>query len=406
MGKIHKLVFFEKGVETLTYFSHALADAFRAWGYSVFFYDIEAKRQGFKHLCRFLKPGETAAVTFNFIGFSKESFLEEPDGRSVWESRDIPVYVILVDHPLYYYEQLEMRDHRLTVLCIDRQHVAYMKRFYPDIPCFFLPLAGNIIRREGMDFAENARLERESWIPYKDRKYEVAFIANYVPLPPVEEHFTSQTPEYINFYQEILNGLRLRPDTPLDEAMEYYVKREIPEAADHELKDAFHGMLFLDLYNRTYFRGRTVQTLVDQGITVHVFGNAWEKLPVKRPECLVCSGRQLDSAGCVEVIRNAKLALNTMPWFKDGAHDRIFTAMLNGAVSLTDPSIYLKERFQDGEDLLFYELKELEELPAIAEDALIHPSRMERLTEAVYERAVTQDTWECRARILAQLIEQ
>ncbi|MDE7436566.1 MAG: glycosyltransferase [Lachnospiraceae bacterium] len=406
MGKIHKLVFFERGVETLTYFSHELADAFRAWGYQIFFYDIEAKQQGFKHLCKFLKPGETAAVTFNFIGFSGESFLQEPDGRSVWESRDIPVYVILVDHPLYYYKQLEENYPNVTVLCIDRQHVSYMKRFYPKIPCYFLPLAGNIVRREGMDHAENLRVERETWIPYRERKYDVAFIANYVPLPPVEEHFTSQTPEYINFYQEILNGLRMRPDTPLDEAMEYYVKREIPEATDRELKAAFYGMLFLDLYNRTYFRERTVQMLVNHGITVHVFGNAWEKLPVKRPECLICSGKQLDSVGCVEVVRNAKLALNTMPWFKDGAHDRIFTAMLNGAVALTDPSIYLKERFTDEKDLRFYELKELTELPAIAEDALLYPGRMERLTNEAYERAVTQDTWECRARELAQLMEQ
>ncbi|MDE7062392.1 MAG: glycosyltransferase, partial [Lachnospiraceae bacterium] len=112
------------------------------------------------------------------------------------------------------------------------------------------------------------------------------------------------------------------------------------------------------------------------------------------------------SVGCVEVVRNAKLALNTMPWFKDGAHDRIFTAMLNGAVALTDPSIYLKERFTDEKDLRFYELKELTELPAIAEDALLYPGRMERLTNEAYERAVTQDTWECRARELAQLMEQ
>ena len=37
----------------------------------------------------------------------------------------------------------------------------------------------------------------------------------------------------------------------------------------------FAGMLFLDMYNRTYFRGETVRTLVDNGVRVHVFGKGW-----------------------------------------------------------------------------------------------------------------------------------
>lgn len=400
MGNIRKLVFCRGGVETLTCFSRQLADYFAAHGYQIFFYDIAARGAGYRHLCKFLKPGETALVTFNFIGVSGESFLEEPDGRSVWETRDIPVYAILVDHPLYYQKQLESGIPNLTVFCIDRQHISYMKRFYPGIPCYFLPLAGNVLRREGMSLTENLAAERAEWKSYGSRGYEVAFIANYVRLPAIEEHFTSQTEEYIHFYYEILNGLRMRPDTPLDAAMEYYVKREIPEATDQELKAAFYGMLFLDMYNRTYFRERTVQTLVNSGVTVHVFGKDWEKLPVEKPEHLICSGRQLDSAGCVEVIRNTKIALNTMPWFKDGAHDRIFTAMLNGAAALTDPSIYLKERFTDGKELRFYELEKLEELPAVVEDMLGHPARMRQLTETVYEQAAQQDTWACRAEEL------
>lgn len=396
MGKIRKLVFCEGGVETLTYFSRELADYFAEQGYQIFFYDVGAKGAGYKHLCRFLKPGETALITFNCIGVSGESFLEEPDGRSVWETRDIPVYTILVDHPLYYQKHLEAGISNLTVFCIDRQHISYMKRFYPEIPCFFLPLAGNILRREGVSVAEELAAERADWKPYENRGYEVAFIANYVRLPAIEEHFTSQTEEYIHFYYEILNGLRMRPDTPLDAAFEYYVKREIPEASDRELKAAFYGILFLDMYNRTYFRERTIQTLVNSGVTVHVFGKDWEKLPVEKPEHLICSGRQLDSAGCVEVVRNTKIALNTMPWFKDGAHDRIFTAMLNGAVALTDPSIYLKERFTDGQELRFYTLEELDRLPEIVEDMLGHPARMKRLTEKVYEQAAKRDTWACR----------
>lgn len=46
-----------------------------------------------------------------------------------------------------------------------------------------------------------------------------------------------------------------------------------------------------------------------------------------------------------------------MPWFKQGAHDRVFNSMLNGAVCVTDTSGYLKDNFIDGENIIFIILK-------------------------------------------------
>ena len=43
MSDIRKLVFFERGVETLTYFSHEMAASFRKMGYQIFFFDIQAE---------------------------------------------------------------------------------------------------------------------------------------------------------------------------------------------------------------------------------------------------------------------------------------------------------------------------------------------------------------------------
>ena len=75
MSDIRKLVFFERGVETLTYFSHEMAASFRKMGYQIFFFDIQAEYADTKRLSRFLKSGETAVITFNFIGLSGEEFL-------------------------------------------------------------------------------------------------------------------------------------------------------------------------------------------------------------------------------------------------------------------------------------------------------------------------------------------
>ena len=393
----HKLIFMEHAVETLGYFSRELSLYFQEKEYQIFFVDMKNQEKSVRHLVKFIKPGQTALITFNFIGLSGEQTFEEREGYSIWESRNIALHCILVDHPLYYHKQLEHRPKNLTLYCIDRQHIEYLHRYYPDIICHFLPLAGNYLMQE------HAIIKQEL-IPYHERQYDVALIANYVHLPTIEEHFTSQTQEYIDFYHEILNHLRMHPNEALDPCFEQFVLREVPEASDRELLSAYAGMLFLDMYNRTYFRERTVQMLVDHGVKVHVFGKDWEKLKVEHPENLIPSGAQLDSAGCVKVIQNTKIALNTMPWFKDGAHDRIFTAMLNGAVSLTDSSKYLKERFTDGRELCFYELEQLSELPGMVRKMLTESERMEQITRRAYEQAAKADTWYQRAALLETYI--
>lgn len=395
-GRIKKLIFFENAVETLGYFSRELAQAFDDWGYSSYFVDYNDLYDGMKRVTKFAKAGVTALITFNFIGLSGEEFCREKDGRSMWESRDIPCFCILVDHPLYYHKQLDHPHRGLTVFCVDRQHVEYMERFYPEVDCQFLPLAGNMLLKEKV----SASIEDPMKIKYANRPYDVAFIANFVPLPGLKEHFKSLSQEYIDFYYEIIDDLIAHPNQRLDTTMERFIKREIPEATEDELKAAFAGMLFLDLYIRTYYRQLTVRTLVDAGIKVHVFGKDWEQLECEHPENLIQNGEQITSAECVEVIRNTKIALNTMPWFKDGAHDRIFTAMLNGAVPLTDTSIYLTEELEDGENVCFYTLEKIEQLPQIVRELLDDRECAEQIVKNGYAYAQAHHTWQQRANTI------
>ena len=160
------------------------------------------------------------------------------------------------------------------------------------------------------------------------------------------------------------------------------------------------SMPAVDLWIRTYFREKTVRILAEGGIRVHLFGKDWEQVSCRHPENLVSVGRMVDSAECVRAMAQAKLALNTMPWFKDGAHDRIFTAMLQGAAALTDDSAYLREQFRQMETIAYYDLQKLEELPQQVSALLDDPQRL--FETACRGRAAAQraHTWKSRAEIL------
>ena len=62
-------------------------------------------------------------------------------------------------------------------------------------------------------------------------------------------------------------------------------------------------------------------------------------------------------------MNDAKIVLNTMTWFKAGAHDRIFNGMLAKAVVVTDDSTYLRREFTDGRELVMFRRQELGTLP-------------------------------------------
>ena len=146
------IIFCKNAVETLTYFSMQLAEAFEAWGYETFWFDMQmAGLSAWKLRQAMEQKKEAVLLTFNFIGLSGEEELWELDDFSVsrislWEKLDIFCLNIMVDHPVYYDKALAYRLPRIQTFCVDRDHVAYMKRFYPKTPCVkFTPSTQNVI---------------------------------------------------------------------------------------------------------------------------------------------------------------------------------------------------------------------------------------------------------------------
>lgn len=80
-----------------------------------------------------------------------------------------------------------------------------------------------------------------------------------------------------------------------------------------------------------------------------------------------------------QYMRQSKLVLNVMPWFKAGTHDRIFNALLSGACPVSDKSRWLEEKFKDKEDIAFYDLDELEALPILIKELLQNDTMREEI---------------------------
>ena len=176
------------------------------------------------------------------------------------------------------------------------------------------------------------------------------------------------------------------------------------ELTEESLKETFPYMIMIDLYIRHYFRGEVVRTLVDSGVPVTVIGKGWDRLTCAHPENLIALGGA-DSLTCLQRTCEAKVSLNVMPWFKRGAHDRVFNSMLNGAVCVTDPSQYMEQELTAGEELIYYRLEDLAALPDQVRDIRDHKEKWTQLQKNAYEKAAARHTWDHRAeRIHRELL--
>ncbi len=393
-----KLILFKNTIESQEFFSFELARAFRDFGHQVFFYDCARQEESFAELCQFIELGNTAAFAFNFNGMINDDYLLRDKDPVFWNLTGIPYVNMIVDHPFYYHEQFAHIPGNYAQIEIDRKHVSYMRRFFPDID------ADHFVELGGTDFWQYTKRAFEP-IPVSKRKYDIVFTGHYTDPMSYEKYISHLEKSVQDFYFQLYYALQEENDRTLEDLAEERLRRDFGDAVDDEyLKVFYQNAIFLDLMIRHYYRGKAVAALADAGFQVDIFGTGFENVPCRHPENMVIHGR-VNSRKCLEVISNGKISLNVMPWFKEGGHDRVFNSMLNGAICLSDPSLTLKEHFTDGKDILFYDLGHLQELPDICREILSNPDHMEQISANAYENARKNHSWAARAKEILQIIE-
>jgi glycosyltransferase involved in cell wall biosynthesis len=334
--------------------------------------------QNAEQMFLFREKGLDAVLTFNNRGFRMQS----EDGECLWDTWNVPCYNILVDHPMHYYETLQDSPARGVLVCSDRNHVKYVERFYPNVQqSFFLPTGGE-------------ELVSQSGVPeaVKERTIDVLFIGSY--------KYHSEY-DYDALDEQVMDYLITHPTETFEQAVELCLKQTQPDIADDVLKETIEKHRFTDVNLSAMYRVEILRVLVENGITVTVYGNGWENTELYGNPHFLCHPPVSFEEG-LALMGQSKIVLNQLAWFKDGASERIFNAMLQGAVSVTDDSIYLRQVLQDGENVVFYSLSEIERLPGIVGDLLRNPDRRQQIADTGYQAARDGHTWEHRARQLAE----
>lgn len=388
---MHTIIYFTGVYDTLDLFTDQLKTAFEAMGCRSFIYNAHIQQQSKQELLELLSEDmgegqhQFSCVTFNNLGYN----LDLPDGRNIWEVFNIPYFNILMDHPFHYGKQLCGMPETAFVLCTDRNHVKYIRRFFPNIlHTEFLPHAGVELGRHHKPLSERGiDVLYAGALPI----YTVArMIPDLKSIPEVDGTLMAQ---------EVLGELVRNPQRTTEAVIEEYLKGQRNDFTDQRIHEIIVMMRFLDSYATSFFREQAVRILVESGIHVTAYGIGWDQCEWSAHPCLHYGGKVL-APEILPLMNDSKIVLNTMTWFKAGAHDRIFNGMLAGAAVVTDDSAYLRREFTDGKELAMFSLKDIMSLPERVFDLFGHLESTQEMADCGYQAAKENHTWKSRAEYI------
>ncbi len=422
------IIFFQGVYDTLDLFTDNLIDAFSAMGYGTFVYHTaEQERSREELFTRLVQAAgmenksysqltqaelhalkgadlskQFAVVTFNNLGYNlefslsgsesgKSCFCGEEEMENLWEFFRIPYLNILMDHPFHYEKPLRNAPETAIVLCTDRNHVKYIRRFFRNIhQVDFLPHAGVELHCKHKPIAERGI----------DVLYAGA-LPIYTVAKMIPDLSSIREVDGEDMMQSVLSDLVHNPQKTTEQAIEAYVKSKRNDVSDERLQEIIVKMRFVDSYATSFFREQAVRILVESGVQVTAYGTGWNQCEWSGNPHLTYGGKVL-APQILPLMNDSKIVLNTMTWFKAGSHDRVFNGMLAGAAVVTDDSTYMRREFTDGRELVMFSLQDLATLPERVFDLFGHISHMQEMADCGYHAASERHTWKNRAEYLVE----
>lgn len=368
----------------LSVFAKELGNALRRQRYLVEYFDLS--KEDFTDSYRLMNRQFQAVIGVQTYMFSVRL---NNDGGLLHDRIGGPKYNYVLDHPVWFHDHLQETPKDYTIFTLDRNYVTFAKQHYHIDARFFPP--GGITSANSVC----------------DRHYDVTFIGTYLDnssdiLQALEKLDRPQRFLVNRLWLIMRRQPHLPAETALSMALSYYGK----ELSSDEFLQLLRDMRTFILFISYRYRAKLLETLLAAGISIHVWGRSWEFCPLRRYTGFIWHNEDLTTEQCLQVWQQSRIALNAMSWHKDAITERILNSMLQGAAVATERNPYMESHFEDGADIIYYDLAHLEELPQRLSALLDQPDVLSSIAQNGYQKALESHTWDARAKELLEIIHQ
>ena len=376
---------------TMKRISNEIADAFEALDNNVVRIYIE-KQEDRQLAYDLMKNGE---IEFS-VGLNNcVSGIYISPGETMYKNLDTPYVSILLDAPYNLTVDnigFDCKNHFLCLL--DKSYLGIVKKLYPHKKFYgemFLPLGGIAGGNEDEIFS-------------RERFYDVVISASsFSNGNPVRFwHEDEADKKFVRILDDVADYLLTEP-VSVAEGFKYVLnERGLYDDKFMLVMIPYYFKVFR--YIKTVRRAKSIELLVKNDIHVDIFGDGWDNVPIVRDNIGKCvrlhKGTSYQEA--LDLMARAKVVFQDQAEFNNGAHDRVFSAMLSGAVVVSEYSSYLDKEFSNGKDIFMYDWKNgLSQVNVIKE--LIN-DESKRLSAAVsaYGKVNERHRWINRAQSIVE----
>lgn len=365
--------------ESKRYFTQKLSEAMQRFDIETKIIDVREGALGADSVAAIKRFDPDFTCSFN-------SLLPISEKKFLWDYLEIPHVSFLVDPAFYSTNLIDSPYSILT--CVDRSDDAVIKSSgFQNV--FFWPHA---VEKE-LSFDES-----------QERPFDVVFMGSCYDYESLRASWKQRNPESINkvldsAIEEVFSNDRVA----LSEALAKAWGASGLDPAGVDFPALYY---YLDNYTRGRDRVELIRSI--KKTPVHIFGELSTDNAVGVLGWAQYLGGQSNVKlhpsvpfhEMLDILKQSKITLNSMPFFRDGTHERIFAGLACGAFPVTSESQYLREQFQEGQELLFYQSKNKSNISDEIEHLLQNENKRKQGISSGRQKVMQNHTWDKRTEEL------
>ena len=187
------------------------------------------------------------------------------------------------------------------------------------------------------------------------------------------------------------------PDTPLDAVL---ARVAAAHGRQFDTTLALEVLRPVEYYRRTRVRQAAVHAAAAAGAPMHVVGDGWaeENLPAH-----VTLHPFVSYESLLDLAARAQICLDAST-YPQGANDRVFNYMANGALCFTNARGHLATVYGPQDGLQFYSTREPQALAAAIGELLATPARLAEQAGRARARTLATQTWRHRVQAILGML--
>jgi glycosyltransferase involved in cell wall biosynthesis len=314
--------------------------------------------------------------------------IADPKGHFFWDYQPFPHLSILVDPS--FYDLNIIRSPNSIISCVDH------------FDCRFLNMHG-FTRTFFFPHAVERELQAEE---DQERPYEIVLFGSCYDPDSLKAIWRAHLKDYESQLVE------LAIDIGLSNRATTFWEATALAIAQLGIDPTRLSLRTINSYVDNYMRGIDRLELVRavRHAELHVFGGTcwreetpilgWSRYLGNMPNVTVHPAVPFPES--LEILKRSKICLNSMPFFKNGTHERIFTGLAAGCLPMTTDNVWTHENFTDGKDILVYRPKFWNEIDERISFYLGNETERKVVAACGREKVMREHTWDNRVDLLLE----